>query len=124
MAYLKKIFTQTPQTAPIPGTTQVPNSAGGYAWQASQWDRLKRFLILGSEGGSYYAGELTLTIENANHVLACIFVFTLNLVQFLHACIGDREVRLHCQSVNQLLLRFCIAMRRGKNSAVVRIDCQ
>lgn len=72
MTYLKKIFTQTPQTAPIPGTTQVPNSAGGYAWQASPWDRLKRFLILGSEGGSYYAGEQTLTIENANHVLACI----------------------------------------------------
>jgi 60 kDa SS-A/Ro ribonucleoprotein len=72
MAYLKKIFTQTPQTAPIPGTAQVPNSAGGYAWQASQWDRLKRFLVLGSEGGSYYATETTLTIENANHVLACI----------------------------------------------------
>ena len=32
----------------------------------------KRFLILGSEGGSYYATELKLTIENANHVLACI----------------------------------------------------
>ncbi|MBI1256221.1 MAG: TROVE domain-containing protein [Chloroflexi bacterium] len=72
MAYLKKIFNQTPQSAPIPGTAQVPNSAGGYAWQASQWDRLKRFLILGSEGGSYYASETNLTIENANHVLTCI----------------------------------------------------
>ncbi len=72
MAYLKKLFSQTPQNAPIPGTNQVPNSAGGYAWQASTWDRFKRFLILGSEGGSYYASETKLTIENANHVLACI----------------------------------------------------
>ncbi len=73
--YLKKFAGReapTPQSAPIPGTTQVPNSAGGYAWQASSWDRLKRFLILGTEGGSYYASEQTLTIENANHVLTCI----------------------------------------------------
>src|SRR5262249_36174031 len=73
--YLKKFVTPnavTPQNVPIPGTTQVPNSAGGYAWQASPWGRLKRFLILGSEGGSYYASEQTLTAENANHVLTCI----------------------------------------------------
>jgi 60 kDa SS-A/Ro ribonucleoprotein len=62
----------TPQNAPIPGTTQVPNSAGGYAWGVSNWERLKRFLVLGSEGGTYYISERALTIENANNVLACI----------------------------------------------------
>jgi 60 kDa SS-A/Ro ribonucleoprotein len=73
--YLKRFAlpaAQTPQNQPIPGTAQVPNSAGGYAWEASAWDQLKRFLILGSEGGSYYATEAALTVENANHVLACI----------------------------------------------------
>ncbi|MDX1994163.1 MAG: TROVE domain-containing protein [bacterium] len=63
---------KTPQDAPIPGTNQVRNSAGGYSWQVDSWQRLRRFLILGSEGGSYYATEQALTVENANNVLHCI----------------------------------------------------
>ena len=26
-------LTQTPQSEPIPNTTQVPNSGGGYSWK-------------------------------------------------------------------------------------------
>jgi 60 kDa SS-A/Ro ribonucleoprotein len=33
-----------------------------------EWTRLRRFLILGSEGGSYYASERKLTHENAQAV--------------------------------------------------------
>jgi 60 kDa SS-A/Ro ribonucleoprotein len=62
----------TPQHDPIPGTNQVPNSAGGYAWELDDWSRLDRFLILGSEGGTYYIGERELTIDNANIVRRCI----------------------------------------------------
>ena len=58
----------TPQDEPIPGTGQVPNSAGGYAWPVSEWDRLDRFLVLGSEGGTFYVNERQLTIENARVV--------------------------------------------------------
>jgi 60 kDa SS-A/Ro ribonucleoprotein len=63
---------KTPQTEPIPGKDQVENSAGGFVFQVSQWDRLDRFLILGSEGGTYYVGEKKLTVDNAKNVLACI----------------------------------------------------
>src|SRR5262249_23981114 len=56
----------TQQSEPIPGTSQVPNSAGSYAWQLDDWQRLDRFLVLGTEGGTYYVGERELTIENAN----------------------------------------------------------
>ncbi len=62
----------TPQSEPIPGSNQVPNSAGGYSFPVDDWTRLGRFLILGSEGGSYYATEATLTRENAKAVLRCI----------------------------------------------------
>ncbi len=74
MTYLKKIFNkkQTPQTAPIPGSTQVANSAGGYSFAVDDWVRLDRFLILGSEGGSYYATEHALGLENAQAVVRCI----------------------------------------------------
>ena len=55
MSYLKRFGTRrVPQTAPIPGSGQARNSAGGYAWAVDDWMRLRRFLILGTEGGSYY----------------------------------------------------------------------
>src|SRR5437868_3324769 len=73
MKYNKLFSTrQTPQSQPIPGSGQVPNSAGGYAWAVDDWKRLSRFLILGSEGGSYYATERKLTVENAEAVRRCI----------------------------------------------------
>jgi 60 kDa SS-A/Ro ribonucleoprotein len=74
MTYLRKIFdkNRTSQRRPIPGTSQVPNSAGGYAWAVDDWTRLDRFLILGSQHGSYYATEQALTAENADAVRRCI----------------------------------------------------
>jgi 60 kDa SS-A/Ro ribonucleoprotein len=62
----------TPQSQPIPGSTQVPNSAGGFAWELDVWGRLDRFLILGTEGGTYYTGEQKLTVANASAVSRCI----------------------------------------------------
>lgn len=62
----------TPQAEPIPGSNQVANSAGGYAWQIDHWTRLDRFVILGSERGTYYIREAKLTQENASAVKACI----------------------------------------------------
>jgi 60 kDa SS-A/Ro ribonucleoprotein len=47
---------------------QVMNNAGGFVFAINDWDRLERFLILGSEGGTYYVGERTLTRENAQVV--------------------------------------------------------
>jgi len=63
---------QTNQTEPIPGSGQVKNSAGGYSFELDKWKRFLRFLILGSEGGTYYIGEKTLTRHNASNVEACI----------------------------------------------------
>ena len=64
MTYLQRHGTRrVPQWLPLPG--QTPNSAGGHAWAVDVWTRLRRFLVLGSEGGSYYASEWTLTRENA-----------------------------------------------------------
>jgi 60 kDa SS-A/Ro ribonucleoprotein len=62
----------TPQSEPIPGTAQVANSAGGHAFAVDDWTRLDRFLILGSEAGSYYATERKLTVQNAEAVRRCV----------------------------------------------------
>jgi 60 kDa SS-A/Ro ribonucleoprotein len=72
MTNYARIFSlfKTPQSQPIAGT--VANSGGGYVFPVDDWVRLERFLILGSEGGSYYAGERQLTRENAEAVIRCL----------------------------------------------------
>jgi 60 kDa SS-A/Ro ribonucleoprotein len=73
MRYLRTLTTRmTPQSEPILGSNQVQNSAGGFSWAIDDWGRLDRFLILGTEGGSYYAAERALTLENAEAVGRCI----------------------------------------------------
>jgi 60 kDa SS-A/Ro ribonucleoprotein len=59
----------TPQSEPIPGSTQIENHAGGFAFGIDDWKRLDRFLVLGSDGGTYYVGERQLTRENASCVI-------------------------------------------------------
>lgn len=72
-SYLTEFSTRvTPQSHPITGSTQVANSAGGHSWAIDDWARLDRFLILGSDGGSYYATQPALTRENAEAVIRCI----------------------------------------------------
>ena len=61
----------TPQSEPL-NERQVPNSAGGHAFPVDDMTRLHRFLILGSEGGSYYADERKLTLDNVKAVKRCI----------------------------------------------------
>ncbi len=66
MDYTKHFQTQkTPQSKPIPGEAMVKNSAGGYTYEVNHLAQARRFLILGSEGGTYYTGEENLTVENA-----------------------------------------------------------
>lgn len=62
---------ETPQSEPIPGTNQEKNNAGGYSYVLDCWGRLQRFLILGSEGGTYYVGERNLTQQNCAIVTQC-----------------------------------------------------
>jgi 60 kDa SS-A/Ro ribonucleoprotein len=69
---LRRLF--TPQSEPIPGTSQVPNSAGGFAWAIDCWARLDRFLIMGSEGGTFYVEERALTRENASAVIEAVAI--------------------------------------------------
>jgi len=80
---LRKLFSfrKTPQHQPIPGTNQVPNTAGGFAWPVDDWTRLDRFLILGSENGTYYIRPRTLTRQNAEAVVRCLKADGLRVVR-------------------------------------------
>lgn len=64
----KKVTPQSEQAR----EDQVKNSAGGFVFQLTCWDRLDRFLVLGNEGGTYYAGERELTKQNAACIEQCL----------------------------------------------------
>ena len=48
---------------------QVQNSAGGFTFEITDRVRLNRFLVLGSDGATYYASPRDLTKDNAEVVL-------------------------------------------------------
>lgn len=66
--------TNTSQMSPIKGREKemVVNSAGGYTFKLDMWGYLDRFLILGSDTPSYYAGKKELTVKAAGNVVECI----------------------------------------------------
>lgn len=72
MSYLRKYSPLHPHQRQPLDEKQVQNSAGGYAYPVSIWTNLDRFLILGTEGGSYYATEQDLTQVNVDSVKQCI----------------------------------------------------
>lgn len=71
----------TPQSQPMTGSTQVANSAGGFAWELNIWGRLDRFLVLGTEGGTFYIKEGPLTVENAQAVAEALQTDGLRVVE-------------------------------------------
>lgn len=51
---------------------QQENNAGGFSFVVDDWMRLERFLVLGSDGGTYYVQERELTKQNAACVERCL----------------------------------------------------
>ncbi len=61
---LRTISTRVvPQSEPA-DARQVPNSAGGYTFQLDDRARLRRFLTLGVDGGTYYVAPRELALDN------------------------------------------------------------
>lgn len=60
----------TSQRERTPGRSdEVQNNAGGFVFAIDDWARLRRFLVLGTQGGTYYQTEQALTKENADVVV-------------------------------------------------------
>ncbi|TAL29038.1 MAG: TROVE domain-containing protein [Phenylobacterium sp.] len=97
----------TPQTEALPG--QIANSAGGFSFAVDDWTRLDRFLILGSEGGSYYAAERKLTIDNAACVERCVALEGLRTV----ARIVEVSDSGRAPKNEPALMALAIAAKRG-----------
>jgi 60 kDa SS-A/Ro ribonucleoprotein len=64
-------LTRLYQRTPLWNRDQIKNRAGGYVFKIDPFDALDRFLILGCESGTYYAGAREMTREAADLILAC-----------------------------------------------------
>ncbi|AWE41867.1 TROVE domain-containing protein [Actinobaculum sp. 313] len=65
MDILKSINTRRTPQGMRATASQVQNSAGGYVFALDDAARLRRFLILGVDGGTYYSAPQELAVDNA-----------------------------------------------------------
>jgi len=93
---------------------QVPNSDGAYVWALDDWARMDRFLILGSQGGTYYIGEGDLTKENAAAVERCI------KADYKRAVDRIVEISVEGRNPKQNPLLFAYAMACGADDMDAR----
>lgn len=109
-AYAQDV-TLTSQIAPIPGreSEMVPNSAGGFGFALDDWERLIRFLVIGSEGGTYYASEQKLTAANATAAIRCIKMDGPRAVEMAR----DVNVNNRAPKTDQQLFVLALAMKHG-----------
>lgn len=56
-----------PVSEPL-NSRQIANNGGGYSFEVTPKVKLQRFLILGTDGGTYYTKELDLTKQNVNFI--------------------------------------------------------
>jgi len=106
---------QTPQSTKVPGVKkQVRNSAGGISFKISKLDYMKRFLMLGTEGGTYYVNERKLTIDAAKNVETCINKGGTEIVDLIV------EISTQGRASNNDAAIFCLAIAVSCKDAKVR----
>lgn len=62
---------------------QEKNPAGGFAWKVGDFTKLRRFLILGAEGGTYYVGQRELVSKHADALDRCLAADGLRTVELI-----------------------------------------
>ena len=109
-AYAQNV-TVTPQSQPIPDreSEMVANNAGGFGFRLDDWERLMRFLVIGSESGTYYVGEQKLTAQNAATVIRCIKTDGPRVVEMAR----DVNVNNRAPKTDQQLFALALAMKHG-----------
>lgn len=72
MSYLRNhLRRDVPQSEPL-DDNQIQNAAGGYVYKISPMDQVRRFLVMGTEGGTYYTKETELTKANCKNLSKAI----------------------------------------------------
>lgn len=83
------------QMVRTPGRTdEVKNNAGGFVFKAGDKLRLERFLILGTDGGTFYVNEKALTKQNLDFVKSLIKTdYRLVVDTLIEVAVGNRAAK-------------------------------
>jgi 60 kDa SS-A/Ro ribonucleoprotein len=112
---------QTPQSQPAGGAT-VKNAAGGFVFGISDLDRLRRFLILGTEGGTYYTKAPELTRQNAEVVIRLATNDPTTLVDtIVEISVGGRAPRQN-PAIFALAIAASLADDAGRTYALSKVN--
>jgi 60 kDa SS-A/Ro ribonucleoprotein len=93
---------------------QVKNSAGGWSFKVDKWVQLQRFLILGTEGGTYYICEPKLTRQNVGVLDACAAEDHEKLVNLIVSISEEGRAPKNTPAI------FALAYLSGHNNVLVR----
>lgn len=74
MSALKNFVTTPATQREKTRANEVKNNAGGYVFEVSDVQRLERFLILGTDKGTYYVTEKDLTKQNVDFLRKMISI--------------------------------------------------
>ncbi|WP_327147952.1 TROVE domain-containing protein [Nocardia sp. NBC_01329] len=88
---------------------QVPNNAGGWTFEVTPEIRLRRFLTLGTDGGTYYVGPRGITRENA----AIVVDFAQRRTEDLVRIVVEISVSGRAPRQNQALFALAAAASLG-----------
>ncbi len=122
--FAKQAIIPTPQSRPIPGreAEMAPNNAGGYGFTLGDGEQLMRFLILGSEGNTYYVSQAKLTELNAQAAIRCIKADGVRAVKLAF----DVNVNNRAPKTDSQLFVIALALKHGdqdtKNHAAVCVQ--
>lgn len=117
----------TPQTQPLPGRSAdiARTYHGSYSFKADIWTRLHRFLTIGSFGGTYYADEKTVTIDNLEALEACVSEDGLKVVKMAAEISQSGRAPRNDQAIFVLayaLKKGDLATRREAAAAVSKVN--
>ena len=118
-AALKEIHSgETPQTSPVFGreNEMTKNRAGGFGFKMTDWDAFDRFLICGTEGGTFYVGQRELTEGMASASLRVLKTDGVKAVGHL----VEISMQGRAASNDQALFLLAMAITYG-NKETVRI---
>lgn len=113
----------TPQSQPIPFREHEmqKNAADGYVFKADDWERLDRFLIMGTEGGTYYTGERALTLDNAQVVRRCLDADPVRTICIIADVSDAGRAPKNDPAIFALAIAFA-QLRGGKGAMVHEVD--
>lgn len=109
-AYNNQVTPQTQQAAPA----QKQNNAGGYSFEVTTTQRLERFLILGTWGGTFYVSEKDLTKDSVENLQKLIDIDGKKVVDLV------LDVSLNNRAYKQQPTIFALAMCAAASDPEVR----